>query len=142
MADVNAVAELQAKLGTVLSIVTDASYLSIVSNDGELLMHLLREEKLGTDLTSTVAAVKTSAKYFSSILQLSDNNRVLVSGDRYAFVLYCLEEGHSLVFFCEKSSISNAMILGNPSVEESITTIVQDINHIIRTETAKNTEDG
>lgn len=125
--------EMKDKLLSLKSIFVNTAYPSVVSKDGTLVATLLHEDKLGIDLTSTMSAVQSAAKHFSSILQLTGCPHLLISGDTQVFSLYSLYGDYILVFFKSKQSTDDTLDRISDEANAKVRQIIQELNTIIRT---------
>jgi hypothetical protein len=123
--------ELKDQLQLVLTLYPDASYPSIITCDGSLFTTLLNEEILGIDLTSTISAIQSAAKHFSFIMGLTGCPHLQINGDTQIFSLYGLDGGFILVFFNNKSNLSDTMELGTNAIRHGVLKVVQDLNEVI-----------
>lgn len=123
--------DLKDQLQLLQGIFPDVAYPSLVNKDGVLIATLLNEEKLGIDLTATIAAIQSAAKHFSSIMGLSGCPHLQISGDTQIFSLYSLHADFTLVFFNNKHNLTDTFELGDVSARAEVQTILQDINKIL-----------
>ena len=132
--------ELKDQLQLLMSIYSSAAYPSIVSKEGMLIATLINEDRLGIDLTSTIAAIRAAAKHFSTILGFTGCPFMLISGDTQVFSLYSLRADYVLVFFTNKNDPEDTLDLGNKVSKEQVLQIVNNINMILRTALDETTE--
>lgn len=121
------------KLQELMDLHDSAAYPSIVSKEGLLAASLLSEEKLGIDLTSTISALQTAARQFSSILKLTGCPFLLISGDTQIFSMYSLHADYILVFFKSKQGTDDTLDSGDGEVQAKVRTIVVELNQILNT---------
>lgn len=133
VAERDVVDEMKDKLQALMDLYSNAAYPSIISKEGILVASLLTEEKLGIDLTSTISALKTAAKHFSSILKLSGCPHLLISGDTQIFSMYSLHADYILVFFKSKQNVDDTLDAGDAEVRAKIVVIAEELNQILRT---------
>jgi predicted regulator of Ras-like GTPase activity (Roadblock/LC7/MglB family) len=121
------------KLQALMDLYSNAAYPSIVNKEGMLVSSLLNEDKLGIDLTSTISALQTAAKQFSTILKLSGCPYLLISGDTQIFSMYSLHAEYVLVFFKSKQNLDDTLDTGDAAVRAKVKGIVDDLNQILKT---------
>jgi predicted regulator of Ras-like GTPase activity (Roadblock/LC7/MglB family) len=121
------------KLQALMDLYSNAAYPSIVNKEGMLVSSLLNEDKLGIDLTSTISALQTAAKQFSTILKLSGCPYLLISGDTQIFSMYSLHAEYVLVFFKSKQNLDDTLDTGDAAVRAKVKEIVDDLNQILKT---------
>lgn len=134
VAERDSVDDLKDQLLLLQGIFPDVAYPSIVNKDGMLVATLLSEEKLGIDLTATIAAIQSAAKHFSCIMGLSGCPHLQISGDTQIFSLYCLHADFTLVFFNNKNTLTDSFELGDVAARAEVQVIIQEINKVLVSE--------
>mmetsp|Transcript_18075 Transcript_18075/g.30358 ORF Transcript_18075/g.30358 Transcript_18075/m.30358 type:complete len:157 (+) Transcript_18075:188-658(+) len=124
--------ELQDQLQSVQSQYTNASYPSIVGSDGMLVASLATEDKLGIDLTATIAAVQSAARHFTSIVSLTGCKSLRITGDNQIFMLFSLRGDNVLVFFHRKDSVDASNLSAEPlAVSTRFQKTIDHLNDIL-----------